>query len=143
MTSPSQPTLESIGQAQFVSLTTFRKDGSAIGTPVWVASTPEGLVVTTPAGSHKVKRLRRRPEATIQPCSRRGSVEPGALTASAHVEIIEPSDTATTQRAAAALASKYGLMYKVILAMEKVMARLGRHGGGSGRLILRLTPPTP
>ena len=93
------PDLQAMGQHKFVSLTTYRKDGTPVATPVWVASTPEGLVVTTPAGSHKVKRLRRRPEASVQPCSRRGAVEPGAPEATARVEIIEPADVAGTAAA--------------------------------------------
>ncbi|MDQ2757669.1 MAG: PPOX class F420-dependent oxidoreductase [Actinomycetota bacterium] len=143
MTSVSPPTLESVGRAKFVSLTSFRQDGTAVATAVWVAATPEGLVVTTPAGSHKVKRLRRRPEVTLQPCGRSGKVEPGAPSVSATVEIIEPSDTATTRDAVAALSSKYRLEYPVVMAIEKVMARFGRPSGAAGRVILRLTdPPT-
>jgi len=131
------PDLQAMGEEKFVSLTTFRKDGSPVSTPVWVASTPEGLVVTTPAGSHKVKRLRRRAEATLQPCSRRGTVAPGAPTASATVEIIEPPDAAGTKRAVDALSSKYGLEYRAVLGLEKLVTLARRRSGE--RVILRLT----
>lgn len=131
------PDLRAMGEAQFVSLTTYRQDGSAVATPVWVAATPLGLVVTTPAGSHKVKRLRRRPEATLQACSRRGTVEPGAPTASATVEILGPDDATAVADATTALAAKYGVQYRLVLGVEKVLT-LARRTSGE-RLILRLT----
>ncbi|MEO3937068.1 PPOX class F420-dependent oxidoreductase [Dermatophilaceae bacterium Soc4.6] len=135
--SPGLPTLETMGREQFVSLSTYRKDGSVVATPVWVASTPEGLVVTTPAGSHKVTRLRARPEATLQPCTRSGKVEAGAPLLPVTVEIVEPDDQSTTAAAVRALSGKYGLMYKMITGVEKLMTVARRTSGE--RVILRLT----
>ncbi|HSK58696.1 MAG TPA: pyridoxamine 5'-phosphate oxidase family protein [Actinomycetospora sp.] len=58
------PDLAALGDESFVSLTTSRRTGDAVATPVWVArdDAADGtLVVTTPASSGKVERLRRDP----------------------------------------------------------------------------------
>ena len=48
----------------YISLETFRKDGSGVKTPVWAAALDGKLVVMTDGTSHKVKRLRSNPAAT-------------------------------------------------------------------------------
>ena len=57
------------GTASYVLLTTYKKDGTAVGTAVWAALDDSRLYVWTETGSWKVKRLRRNPEVTLQPCS--------------------------------------------------------------------------
>ena len=65
------PTLDLAGE-QFVSLTTFRRDGTPVPTPVWIAQDGDApLVVTTPAGTGKVKRLRHDPRVELRTCNRR------------------------------------------------------------------------
>jgi hypothetical protein len=51
-------TIDDVAGERFVSLTTFRRDGTPVATPVWIARDGDALVVTTPADSGKVKRLR-------------------------------------------------------------------------------------
>jgi hypothetical protein len=60
------PTLGLAGE-QFVSVTTFRRDGTPVPTPVWIAQDGDALVVTTPAGTGKVKRLRHDPRVEPAP----------------------------------------------------------------------------
>jgi PPOX class probable F420-dependent enzyme len=57
---------------RYVSLTTYRKDGTAVATPVWVVGYEDGVAVWTNAASAKVKRLRRNPAVTLAPCTLRG-----------------------------------------------------------------------
>jgi hypothetical protein len=118
-----------MGEEQFVSLTTFRRSGEPVATPVWVAPDGDGLVVTTPAASGKVKRLRRDPRVELRPCTRRGAVAPDAPSVSA-VAAAEPPSAAAT----AALARKYGVQYRLISTIERLVARRGRE-----RVILRIT----
>ena len=47
-----------LGGVSFVSLTTFRRNGAPVSTPVWVAADGDDLVVLTPTASGKVRRLR-------------------------------------------------------------------------------------
>src|SRR5205814_1991575 len=64
--------LAELGAAQYVLLTTFRRDGRAVPTPLWVARDADALVVWTPADAGKVKRLRNRADVTVAPCTFRG-----------------------------------------------------------------------
>src|SRR5437870_4923485 len=57
---------------KYVSLETFRKDGSGVKTPVWVAPLDGKLVIGTEGGSHKVKRLRNDPRVRVAACNASG-----------------------------------------------------------------------
>jgi PPOX class probable F420-dependent enzyme len=58
--------------AEYVSLTTFRRSGAAVATPVWAAPDGGTLVVWTRADSGKVKRLRHTARVLVAPCDVRG-----------------------------------------------------------------------
>ena len=60
--------------AKYISLTTYRKDGRAVATPVWFAERDGRLYVVTRRDSLKVKRLGRNPRVEVAPCTIRGRV---------------------------------------------------------------------
>jgi PPOX class probable F420-dependent enzyme len=65
--------LGELAKRRYVSLTTFRRDGTTASTPVWVVSDDgERLLVWTGAGTWKVKRIRRDPRVLIAPADFRG-----------------------------------------------------------------------
>jgi PPOX class probable F420-dependent enzyme len=117
----------------FVSLTTFRKTGIPVSTPVWIARDGAELVVTTPKESGKVKRIRNSGRVELAPCDRRGRVSAGAATHAGHAVI--QSDTATVERLGTVFLRKYRLEYRVFLFIERLVAR-----GNKPRVILRITP---
>src|SRR6266498_422449 len=49
---------DEISRSRYVSLTTYRKDGTAVATPVWHVANGGELVVVTEADTWKVKRIR-------------------------------------------------------------------------------------
>lgn len=53
----------------YVNLTTFRKSGEAVPTPVWFAPHDGRLYVTTEPDSGKMKRIRNDPRVVLQPCN--------------------------------------------------------------------------
>jgi PPOX class probable F420-dependent enzyme len=56
-----------------VLLTTFRRDGRAVSTPVWLVPMSDGeFGFSTGGNSGKAKRLRHTPRVTLQGCDRRG-----------------------------------------------------------------------
>ncbi len=118
-------------------LTTFRKNGAAVATPVWVALDGDDILVTTPAGSGKVKRLRHTPRVELQPCGRRGTVKAGAptLTGTAVVE----TDPHAHARVEHLFAAKYGAQYRAAMVVEKVV-RTVKRSTGTARRIIRITP---
>ncbi|APU42942.1 PPOX class F420-dependent oxidoreductase [Streptomyces sp. NPDC056254] len=70
--------LQELGSARYVSLTTFRKDGTPVATPVWAVADGGELYVWTRSDSWKVKRIRNNGRVTLAACDVRGRVEEGA-----------------------------------------------------------------
>lgn len=70
MTGPSQATKlsELLKGQQFCLLTTFRKDGASVDTPMWFALEEETVYMSTMGESAKVKRLRRNARVALAPC---------------------------------------------------------------------------
>lgn len=57
---------------KYISLTTFRKNGVRIATPVWFGEDGDKLYVMTRSDMGKTKRIRNNPRVTVAPCSIRG-----------------------------------------------------------------------
>lgn len=64
--------VDRLAAEKYVLLTTFRKDGRPVPTPVWVVRYDDSLAVWTARDSGKVKRLRRTGAVTVAPCDVRG-----------------------------------------------------------------------
>ena len=126
------PDFATLADERFISLTTFRKSGEGVSTPVWVARDGDALVVTTPAGSGKVKRLRRDPRVEIRPSTRRGEVSDDAPVATGTAQILTDDDRVT--RFMQVFRGKYGLEYRVFMLVERVLK-----AGNRDRVILRVT----
>src|SRR5262245_23301176 len=59
------PSLEQLGSEKYVQLTTFRRDGRAVPTPIWVMPDGDGVAFWTVRDSGKVKRIRNSGRVTI------------------------------------------------------------------------------
>ncbi len=57
---------------QYANLTTFRKTGKAVVTPIWFAEENGKLYVMTERNSGKIKRIRNNPQILLAPCTARG-----------------------------------------------------------------------
>ena len=102
-----------LGNPKYVRFTTFRKNGDAVPTPVWFALDADGTYVfRTDADSGKVKRMRHTPRVEVAASDVRGRVADGAPTYTGTAEIIE--DPAAMAPAEQVMATKYGLMWKLI-----------------------------
>ncbi len=67
--------IDTLGETPYVNLETFRKNGTGVQTPVWVARTGNQLGIFTNGDSYKVKRLRRNPRIRIAKCGVRGTLK--------------------------------------------------------------------
>ncbi|MEY2849714.1 MAG: hypothetical protein RI885_2381 [Actinomycetota bacterium] len=124
--------LLSLADERFVSLTTFRKTGVAVSTPVWIARDGDALIVTTPDDSGKVKRLRNDPRIELRPCSRMGAVADDAPVATGTAEISGGADAES--RLERIFKAKYRFEYSLIMFIE------GRgKAGKKPRAMLRIT----
>jgi PPOX class probable F420-dependent enzyme len=107
---------------RYVSLATFRRDGTAVATPVWFAAVGERLYVFTAGDSGKVKRLRNSPRARVAPCDARGRLEGGRRAAAAGIV----TDDALIRRAWAALRAKYGWQLRLLDLGARLTGRIHR-----------------
>ncbi|MEH0928800.1 PPOX class F420-dependent oxidoreductase [Micromonospora sp. CPCC 205558] len=114
--------LDRLSAEKYILLTTFRKDGRAVPTPVWAVRDGEALAVWTRADSGKVKRIRHNGDVTVAPCDVRG--RPHGAEVSAHATIYGGSDTG---RVRDLLKHKYRLLGRLSL----LGSRLRRGEGGT------------
>lgn len=85
-------------------LVTYRRDGSAVPTPVWAAERDGRLFVRSERSSGKVKRLRRDPRVLIAPCTAQG--KPLGAPLEAFARVVASADEQAAERT---LAGRYGL----------------------------------
>ncbi|WBB78133.1 PPOX class F420-dependent oxidoreductase [Micromonospora sp. WMMD882] len=120
--------LDRLGAEKYVLLTTFRRDGRAVATPVWVVQDGDALAVWTVADSGKVKRIRRDGTVTVAPCDVRG--RPHGPAVPGHATVCDPADT---RRIRGLLRRKYRLLGRLTL----LGSRLRR--GEQGTVGIRVT----
>ncbi|MFK4221804.1 PPOX class F420-dependent oxidoreductase [Streptomyces sp. NPDC019890] len=82
-------TPEDFAGASYVSLTTFRKDGTGVSTPVWFAVDGGELFIWTLSDSWKVKRLRNNSRVVVTVCDARGRVADGAVSAEGTARLLD------------------------------------------------------
>ncbi|MBL1073802.1 PPOX class F420-dependent oxidoreductase [Nocardia sp. 2] len=92
------------GTSNYVLLTTFRKDGTPVGTALWAALDGGRLYVWTVTDSWKVKRIRRNPQVTVQPCDVRGKPHGDVVKGTATI-----LDAAGSDRVRGLIKKRYGL----------------------------------
>jgi PPOX class probable F420-dependent enzyme len=63
-----------IARAKTILLTTYRRDGTPVSTPVHVAVENDVAYIRTFDPSGKLKRMRRNPDVEVAPCTIRGRV---------------------------------------------------------------------
>lgn len=82
-----------VGRANYVSFTSYRKDGTAVSSPVWIAPDDGKLYFFSEVSAYKVKRIRRNPSVTLQPCDVRGKLTAGAPIVEGTARVLEFSDS--------------------------------------------------
>ena len=103
-------TLEQLGTEKYVLLTTFRRDGRAVSTPLWVTPDGAGLGFWTTASAGKLKRIRNNPRVTVAACDFRGNPTGEPIEARARI-----GDRADWQRVTDGLRRKYGVTGRLTL----------------------------
>jgi PPOX class probable F420-dependent enzyme len=77
-----------------VSLTTFRKSGEAVVTPVRFALESGKVYVSTGTKSGKVRRIRSNPKVRLAPCTMRGKVVGPTVEATARILSVDERELA-------------------------------------------------
>ncbi|MFG1706368.1 PPOX class F420-dependent oxidoreductase [Nonomuraea sp. M3C6] len=117
-----------LGTEQYVSVTTYRRDGTPVATPVWVAQDGDAVVFWTPADSWKIKRIRNNPEVSVAGCDLRGNLRTAPVMGRAEV-----LDAVETERVRGLLRRKYGLIGRITLFGSKLRR------GSTGTVGVRIT----
>ena len=95
---------------KYISLTTFRRTGAAVATPVWFVLLQDTLYLYTDATAGKVKRIRHHPQVQLASCTMLGKVTGPSITGVARIV----SDPKEQVRAEAALTAKYWLARRLL-----------------------------
>lgn len=66
--------IKEISASKCISLTTFKRDGSQISTPIWFNVMDGKIYVTTETDAWKVKRIANNPNVEFAVCTQRGKV---------------------------------------------------------------------
>ena len=116
----------------YLSLTTYRRDGTPVSTPVWFVADAGRLFVYTADGTGKVKRIRHTAGVRVEPCDRRGRVHGQARGATARL-LPEERDVSRIERL---MTGKYGRLFRLFRGARSLRRRLGR---GEPRIGIELT----
>jgi PPOX class probable F420-dependent enzyme len=107
---------ERLAGERYVLLTTYRRNGDPVATPIWLAGQDGELVMWTERQAGKVKRVRQDPSVRIQACDLRGNETHGSpVTGKARI-----LDDADSERVRGAIARKYGLLGQVTMFFSRL-----------------------
>lgn len=109
-------TWNGIDESKYALLTTYRKDGTPVATPVWIAPDGDRLVVWTNPDTGKVKRIRRNPEVSLQTCDARGKTTSGPVVRG-HAEVLGSEGT---ERVRAAVIRKYPITGRLLIRTHRL-----------------------
>ena len=68
--------IDELSAGKYVSITSFRRDGTPVATPVWLVRRNDELLVLTQAESGKAKRIRNNTSVLVARCDARGRIKP-------------------------------------------------------------------
>jgi PPOX class probable F420-dependent enzyme len=113
-----------LSDEKYISVKTFKKDGTAVPTPTWVVELDDGKVgFYTSSTSGKVKRLRNNPTVVVQPSDGRGRAKPDTSPLDGTASVVTGSERDAVYDKVVA---KYGFMTKVARALGTVGGVLKR-----------------
>jgi uncharacterized protein len=120
---------------KYLSITSFKRDGSGVATPVWFVQEAGRLLIQTDATSGKVKRIRRNPQVLVGPCTATGRLLADPVPAQA--ELLPDTEVGRVERL---LAAKYRIDLLVIRPIRSLQAALRRGRPRPKPVILAINP---
>jgi hypothetical protein len=112
--------LEARFRGRYLSVTSFKRDGTGIATPVWFVSDGRRLFALTDLHSAKVQRMRRNPRILIASCSVNG--KPRSEPVRARVEVLTASPE--LERVQKLLTERYKISYRLVMLFYRLGRRL-------------------
>ena len=114
----SSDKLAQFANQKYLSLETYKKDGTAVPTPLWFAQEGKVFYVYSLANAWKVKRIRNNPRVRIAPCDIRGNLTGEWVDAEARI-----LDQAEADKPHRLLDKKYGWQKMIGNFMSKLRKR--------------------
>ena len=123
-------------EGKYVSLTSFKRDGTGVATPMWFVRENGHLLVETDAASYKARRIRHNPAVTIAECCASG--RPKGEAVPAHVEFLPESERV---RVEGLIAQKYRVDKVLVLPIYRLVQKLRRRSLREEKpVVLSITP---
>jgi PPOX class probable F420-dependent enzyme len=133
---PHQPAAAAaVFRGRYLSITSYRRDGRGVATPVWFVQRDGRLLVQTDAASGKVKRIRRDPQVRVAICTASGRLRGEQVPAVA--EILPGSETGAVEQL---IAGKYRFDMLIFRPIRFIQAKLHLGRPRTTMVILRITP---
>jgi len=108
-----------LGDEKYIALTTFKRDGTPITTPVWNVPLGDGKVgFWTSSTSGKAKRLSHTSKVVVQPCNASGKVKAGTAP-------IDATAVLVTGPELEGIRTKVNAKYGVMVPISKIGAKVG------------------
>jgi uncharacterized protein len=107
---------EPFAKAKCVSMSTFRRDGTPVATPVWFYADGDRLFTTTHTSAGKLKRLAHTSRIELAVCTQRGKVTGPIYVGEARV--LDAAETAVVMRAKQKRYPIHKLMVRLIPSMR-------------------------
>ena len=125
--------------AKYISLTTFKRDGTAVPSPVWFSLDQSRIVLFTAASAGKVKRIRNSAKVRVARCTVSGKV-----TGTQHDGTARLLPASEAARVEALLDRKYGFtkrLFTLFSGLLRLVARIRKRSAGasSARTYIEVT----
>jgi PPOX class probable F420-dependent enzyme len=124
---------------RFLSVTSFKRDGSGVATPLWSVSDGERLYAFTDLHSAKIKRIRRNPRVLVAPCRVNGDLRGEPVPATAEVL----TETEDLERVRKLLLARYKVSYRVVMFFYRLGRLLRREQSVADGAALAITVHDP
>jgi uncharacterized protein len=112
--------LQALLPGRYLSVTSFKRDGTGVATPLWFVSDGGRLFALTDAHSAKVARIRRNPQVLIAPCRVSGKLRGEPVPA--HAEVL--TATADLERVQQLLIARYKVSYRLVMLIYRIGRRV-------------------
>lgn len=114
------PDLGALFAGRYLSVTSFKRDGTGVATPVWFVSDSKRLFALTDLQSAKVRRIRRNPHVLVASCRADGKLRGEQIPARAEVL----TGTQDLERVQQLLMERYKVSYRFVMLFYRLGRRL-------------------
>jgi PPOX class probable F420-dependent enzyme len=114
------PDLKALFPGRYLSVTSFRRNGTGVATPVWFVSDGSRLFALTDLHSAKIRRIRRNPRVMIGSCRPDGKLRREPVAARAEVL----TATADLDRVQKLLIERYKMSYRIVMLIYALGRRI-------------------